>query len=438
MTRQGLKPLPSILQYALTVTLSADTVWHVAVAMLGGLAIGLERQWSGHSKGPNARFAGLRTFTMIGLLAGLSGWWWVAGLQTFSLILLIGAAAIVITAYIARSRGDIDATTEIAALVVMASGVMSGLGQVAISSGIIALTFLLLVEKSRLHRIAEHLGETELLAAARFAVMATVILPLLPQELGPFGPLGVVKPRQLWMLVLFFSGLSFAGFLARRALGEHRGYAVAGILGGLVSSTSTTLTFSRLSRDHGGNGVALAAGVMGANAMLFPRVLLATAVLAPPLAWALGPGFVAPVLIGLTLFVLGIRSAGRATRATGPKNPLELVAALQMTVLFQIVLFAVSLAERYFGDAGLYGSAAVLGLTDVDALTVSMSERVNADTSAVVAARALTLGILANTLVKTTITLAVGRGGYRIRAGLGLGLLALALGAWLAVTMSRV
>jgi uncharacterized membrane protein (DUF4010 family) len=136
----------------------------------------------------------------------------------------------------------------------------------------------------------------------------------------------------------------------------------------------------------------------------------------------------------LALFVWGLRSAGKAARGTGPKNPLELMAALQMAVLFQIVLFGVALAEKYFGDAGLYGSAAVLGLTDVDALTVSMAQRANANTPATVAARALTLGILANTLVKTTIALVVGRGGYRVRTAIGLASLAVALGAWLLMT----
>lgn len=419
-------------------TFSADALWQVAAATLGGLAIGLERQWSGHAKGPDARFAGLRTFTMMGLIAGLSGWWWTAGLHAFAIVLLSGTTGVIVASFVVRSRKDIDATTEIAAMVVLAAGVTAGVGQIAVSSAIVALTFLLLVEKSRLHEIAEHLGETELLAAARFAVMAAVVLPLLPEELGPFGALGLVRPRQLWMLVLFFSGLSFAGYLARRALGEHRGYAIAGVLGGLVSSTSVTLTFSRLSRARQTDGPSLSAGVLGANMMLFPRVLIASAVLAPALAWALWPAFVAPVLIALGLFAWGIRSAGKAARDTGPKNPLELVAALQMALLFQIVLFGVSLAEKYFGEAGLYGSAAVLGLTDVDALTVSMAQRVNASTPAAVAARALTLGILANTLVKTTIALVVGRGSYRVRTAIGLGLLAVALTAWLAITMSRV
>lgn len=399
--------------------------------MLGGLAVGLERQWSGHAKGPNARFAGLRTFTMMGLIAGLSGWWWLGGFHIPAIILLTATSAIIVAAFIVRSRVDVDATTEIAAMVVLAAGVTAGVGQVAVSSGIIALTVLLLVEKPRLHRMAEQLGETELLAAARFAVMAAVVLPLLPQELGPLGPLGIVKPRQLWILVLFFSGLSFVGYIARRSLGQHRGYAVAGVLGGLVSSTSVTLTFSRLSRNQSGDERTLAAGVLGANVMLFPRVLIASAVLAPAMAAALWPAFVAPVVIGLALFVRGLRDHGKATRTEGPKNPLEVMAALQMALLFQIVLFAVALAERYFGDAGLYGSAAVLGLTDVDALTVSMAERASGGTSAVVAARALAVGVLSNTLVKTAIAGLVGRGGYRWRTGIGLGILAIALGVWI-------
>ncbi len=414
-------------------TVGVDILWRVVVATLGGLAVGLEREWSGHATGATARFAGLRTFTMMGLLAGLSGWWWTAGLVGPAVVLFAGTAVIVVLAYVAGSRTDIDATTEIAAMVILAAGVMAGAGQTTMASGIVALTVLLLAEKSRLHHMVGHLGRTELLAAARFAVMATVVLPLLPEEFGPLGPLGFVRPRQLWTLVLFFSGLSFLGFLARRAFGEHRGYAIAGVLGGLVSSTSVTLTFSRLSQKPGHGDRALASGVLGASVMLFPRVLLASAVLAPALAGALWPACIAPALIGLLLFVRGIRDTGGASRATGPDNPLEIRAALQMTLVFQCVLFGVTLAETWFGDAGLFGSAAVLGLTDVDALTVSMAQRAAGGTSADIAAKALTMGILTNTLVKTTMALVIGRGRYRVLAGAGLGLMAVALLVWLAV-----
>lgn len=413
--------------------IGADSLWYLVVAVLGGLAVGLERQWSGHATGARARFAGLRTFTMMGLIAGLSGLWWNAGLLVLAVVLLSGTAAIIVVAYMAASRQDVDATTEIAAVVVLAAGVMAGVGHVAVASGIIAITVLLLAEKSRLHGLVSKLGEIELLAAARFAVMAAVILPILPERLGPLGPLGLVYPRQLWTLVLFFSGLSFLGFLARRAFGEHRGYALAGVLGGLVSSTSVTLTFSRLSRRHEKEERALASGVIGANIMLFPRVLLASLVLAPPLTAALWTAFVSPVLIGLVLFVRGLRDVGRETGDSGPRNPLEVVAALQMAALFQVVLFGVSFAQGRYGDTGLYASAAVLGLTDVDALTISMAQRTAAATAASVAATALTLGILANTLVKTMIALVIGRGRYRLRTVAGLGLIAITLGAWLAI-----
>lgn len=406
-------------------------------ATLAGLAVGLERQWSGHASGVNARFGGLRTFTMIGLVSGIAGWWTTTGLIGPATVMLAGIAGVIVVAYFSSSRTDIDATTEIAALVVVAAGVLAGTDQITLSAAITALTVLLLFEKSRLHGLVGRLGEVELMAAARFAVMAVVVLPLLPAEpLGPFGPLGEIRLRQLWALVLFFSGLSFVGFIARRAFGPRRGYAVAGALGGLVSSTSVTLTFSRLSRAHPESGRMLAAGVLGANVMLFPRVLVATAVLAPALAWALWPAVLAPMAIGLVLLARGIRDHEEPTDAPEDRNPLNILAALQMTVLFQVVLSLVSLAESRFGEAGLYASAGVLGLTDVDALTISMAERVSTGTAVEVASAALVLGILANTVVKTTIALVVGRGAYRTLATLGLAAMAVSLGAWL-LLMSR-
>ena len=202
------------------------------IATLGGAAVGLERQWSGHALGPSARFAGIRTFTMLGAVGGLAGWLWLTGVTTLAAVLLGGGVAIVAAAYFAGSRRDIDGTTEVAALVVLAAGVLAGLGSVTLASGIFALVTLLLVEKSRLHALVGRLDDVGLRSGVRFGVMALVVLPLLPE--GPYGPLGGVRPRELWMLVLFFSGLSFAGFVARRVVGPGRGYFVTGLLGGLI------------------------------------------------------------------------------------------------------------------------------------------------------------------------------------------------------------
>ncbi len=131
-------------------------------------------------------------------------------------------------------------------LVVVAAGVFAGLGSFRLASGIIAILSLLLVEKSRLHSMVARIDDVSLRAAVRFGVMALVILPLLPS--GPYGPLGGIRPRELWALVLFFSGLSFLGYVARRAVGPAHGYFVTGLIGGLISSTNVTFTFARLSR----------------------------------------------------------------------------------------------------------------------------------------------------------------------------------------------
>ncbi len=400
---------------------------NLAVAVLGGLAVGIERQWSGKADGPGARFAGLRTFTLLGLVAGLSGWLWTAGLTGPAMIFLAGVGALVVVAYQAASRTDIDGTTEVSAFVVLASGVLAGAGHERVASAIIAITLLLLVEKRQLHALVRRLDVVEIRAAVRFAIMAAVILPLLPA--GPYGPLGGIRPRQLWALVLFFSALSFAGYVARRVAGRGRGYALAGVIGGVLSSTAVTLTFSRLSREQPAFGRSLAAGVMGANVVLFPRVLFATLVIEPRLAAALWPSFVAPFIIGLVLVWTGLRERPDDGVEPAPdRNPLQIRAALQMAAFFQIVLFGVAFAANAFGEQGLLGSAALLGLGDVDALTLSMARMTTTGTTLVsVAAQAVIVGVLVNTLVKLGIATTFGRGRFRPLAGTGLAVIALTL-----------
>jgi uncharacterized membrane protein (DUF4010 family) len=408
------------------VSFDSTAFWNLAIAILGGLAVGIEREWSGHAIGPRSRFAGLRTFTLLGLVAGLCGWLWVAGLEGPAVVFLAGLGALVVVAYFSASRSDVDGTTEVAAFVVLAAGLLAGAGLRTVASAIIALTVLLLFEKKGLHRLVSKLDRVELQAGARFAVMAAVILPLLPE--GPYGPFGGIKPRQLWMLVLLFTAINFAGYIARRIVGKETGYALAGTLGGVVSSTSTTLALARLSRTKKSAGISLASGALGASVVLFPRVLIACSILEPALARAIWPAFVAPVIVGAALVIYGLRESHEAAGLEKDKNPLQFRAALQMGLLFQIVLFAMTFMSK-FGSSGLFPSAAVLGLTDVDALTVSMARLTTSGTAALVAAQALTIGITANTFVKLTIALVVGRGPFRLRAAAGLAVMAAVLGA---------
>jgi uncharacterized membrane protein (DUF4010 family) len=403
------------------------------IAALGGTAVGIERQWSGHADGPEARFAGIRTFTLIGALGGLSGVLWALGITAIAVVVVGACAALTVAAYVASSRRDVDGTTEAAALIVLTVGLFAGLGFYRLASGIVAVTCLLLVEKSRLHSLVARVDDVALRAGVRFGVMALVVLPLLPA--GPFGPLGGIRPRELWALVLFFSGLSFLGYIARRLLGTSQGYLVAGLLGGLVSSTSVTFTFARTSRAEPSLDRALAFGAIGANAMLYPRVLVAVGVLNLPLLSSVAPYLLPPGLVALIAIVAGMRrSPGDAAPVSPMSNPLQLTAALQMAVVFQVMLMVVHAAGRTWGSAGVYGSAAVLGLTDVDALTVSMARGAAYAASLHTAAVAIAIGVLANTLLKLAVALIFGSRTFQKIAGSTLAVIALVAAAVLALT----
>lgn len=398
-----------------------DPSFRVLAAALGGAAVGIEREWSGHTLGRAARFGGIRTFTLLGGLAGLAGLMTSRGDVWPATVLIAGACGLVVASYVAVSRIDIDGTTEVAALVVMGAGLLAGTGSLRLASAIVALTCLLLVEKSRLHAFVERLDDVELRAGVHFAVLAIVVLPLLPE--GPYGPLGGLQPRLLWILVLLFAGLSFAGYVARRAVGPERGYVVAGLLGGIVSSTGVTLTLARNSRGDAAAAPMMARGVVAACSVMFVRMLIALAILQPSLAVTTAPMLVLPALLGAALVVLP-RTPAVATSvpdtSAAPANPLQLRNALQMAVVFQLVLMAARAAHARWGETGLLGSGAILGLTDVDALTIAMASSVDRGTALASAARAVAVGAIVNTMLKLGMVVVLGAPRFRSRAALPL------------------
>jgi uncharacterized membrane protein (DUF4010 family) len=257
--------------------------------------------------------------------------------------------------------------------------------------------------------------------------MALVVLPLLPE--GPYGPFGGIRPREIWALVLFFSGLSFAGYLARRLVGPGHGLMVTGLLGGLVSSTNVTFTFARTSRTEPATDRALAFGAVAANAMLYPRVLVATAILNAAVVPPLVPYLAAPALVAVLVAAAGARRSPPDGAPPVPvRNPLQLGAALQMAVLFQAVLMGVHFVSSAWGQSGVFTSAAVLGLTDVDALTVSMARGVAATASPAVAAAAIAVGVLSNTAMKLGLAVVLGAPRFRVIAGGALAAMLVAIG----------
>jgi uncharacterized membrane protein (DUF4010 family) len=308
---------------------------------------------------------------------------------------------------------------------VLALGLAAGMGQIVVASACTAVVALALAEKSRIQRAILRIEDEELRAAFQFGVLALVILPLLP--VGPYGPLGGVRPRELWVWVLLFSGISFAGYLARRSVGDSRGYRVTGFLGGLVSSTAVTLAFARQSRIEPHLGRPLAVGTVAASTIPFFRVSVIAFVINPAVTLALLPYLAIPFLVSAAVIAYALRRREAPPAVEKPvevsENPLRLESAIKMTVAFQLVLFAIAFVQERYGAAGVITTAGLVGLTDVDALTLSMAKLGLSAGLLETAARAITVGLLANTAVKLVAAVALGRGAYRREAGLGLGLL---------------
>jgi uncharacterized membrane protein (DUF4010 family) len=400
-----------------------DAAGRLAVAVLVGAVVGLEREWSGQATGPTARFAGVRTFLLLGLTGGIAGLLLQTPDSAAGSVIIAGAMALTIAAYVLAARrpsADIGGTTEAAALAVIALGAAAGCGWLYLAAGAGSIVVLALSEKSRLHWFVGRVGEKELRATLQFAVLALVVLPLVPE--GPFGGTLDVQPRAVWTIALIFSALSFGAYLLRRALGSQAGYIVSGLAGGLLSSTAVTLEFSRRSRAEPENSAALAFGVIGACTVLIPRVIVLSALLNEPVAVRLASILWVPAIVGTVITLLGWHHRAPATDGPTPtelRNPLRLGAAIQMALAFQVAIAAIAFVRAHWGVTGVFATASVLGLTDVDALTMSMS-RLDGAASASVAATAIAVGILANTAMKLGICVTVGGRQYRRIAATGL------------------
>jgi uncharacterized membrane protein (DUF4010 family) len=407
----------------------------IGVGALAGLAVGLERELSGHATGPTPRFAGIRTFLLIGGISGIAGWVAGHGLPTVGTALAVGMAALITAAYVVASRpgGEaVDGTTEVAALAVVAIGVVAGLGLLALAGGATAVVALALGEKERIRGAIRHIDRTELQAALQFAVLALVILPVLPA--GPYGPFGGVRPQSLWAVVLLFTALNFAGYIARRAAGTSVGYPIAGMIGGTVSSTAVALGFAHRSRETPTLAGPLGAGVIGASTVLLLRLLVVVTILNGQVAWTLLRFLVIPLAAGIAITVVAFRRVTHSDASPVElQNPLGLWGAIKMAAAFQIVLMVVHFVNSRFGHVGVLTSATVLGLTDMDALTLAMTRMGIDAPSIVIAARAITVGVISNTLVKLALTVIFGTKGFRRVASTGLAALgvATAIGLWL-------
>jgi uncharacterized membrane protein (DUF4010 family) len=408
-----------------------DIAIRVGIAGLAGFAVGVEREWSGHATGPAARFAGVRTFFLLGVVGGIAGWLSDSGGAALGVALAVVAGLLVAAAYQAATRrnpADVDGTTEVAAIAVLAIGALAGRGYLAVSGGAAATVLLFLSEKASIRKFIETIEDREIRAAFHFAVLALVVLPVLP--VGPYGPYDAIRPRMIWTVVLIFSALNFAGYVARRVVGEAKGFLITGALGGLISSTAVTLAYARRSRLEPQHATALAAGTVAASTVLILRILAVTLALNPAFTPRAAVWLAGMLLVALTMTVFAATrpQASSHDHPSESANPLQLGTAVKLALAFQLAVLAIDYLRAWFGELGVFAGAALAGLTDMDALTMSLSRLAKDGAFAETAAAALVIGVVANTVLKTVAAVALGESSYRRKVVPALGLMGLAAG----------
>ncbi|MCU0241079.1 MAG: MgtC/SapB family protein [Vicinamibacteria bacterium] len=376
------------------------------ISILIGLLMGLERE---HSQRPDERlFAGIRTFPILVLCGFVSARAAEHGVPWALPVTLIGIAAIAVAAYLRTAATHVGATTEVTVVLAPLLGALVAWGEVTLAAAVAVVVTLLLSLKGVLHSVAGAITEEEIIAILKFGIVAVILLPLLPTQ--ALDPLGAIIPRRIGMVVVLLSAVSLVGYLLVRLLGGRTGWALAGLLGGLVSSTAVTLSLSGKARETKGLARTLGTGIILASTILYLRAGVVIGLFDTELAVRLLPRFALLLAVG----VIGAASAWRQqenapTEGVQVHNPAELGRAFVLGGVFALVMIVARAAQAQFGASGLWLTGFLGGLADVDSVAVVAAElRRQGLATLYDASGSFLLATLANLLVKGGLALAIG------------------------------
>jgi len=397
-------------------------------ASLGAL-VGLIRQWSDQTEHEDAiDLGGVRTYTFWAML-GCIGAQLSPGPVPVLLIVIVALVGAFLIAATGRSAGTRQpgSTTFAASLLTVLVGALVFWQERQAAIVIAATTMVLLGMKQSLHAMTRAFKLEDIRATLQFVAITGVILPLVPNR--NFGPFEAFNPFSTWLMVVLISGLGFAGYIAMRLLGAQAGIFLTSLLGGIASSTATTLAFSRRSKDEPAFSDHYAMAVVTACTVMLPRVILAVSVVSPELAVRMIAPFAVmtvPALVYASWLWLQRSPGGGAVVSPRITNPLSLSTAIKFALLYALIGLLVKAATQLdLLQSGLLPLSFVSGLTDIDAIALSMAGNV-ATTSIplALATKAVIIGAVANTLLKAGLAIALGSPTLRNKVTLVLGVTA--------------
>ncbi|MGX5818669.1 MgtC/SapB family protein [Chitinophaga lutea] len=402
----------------------SDFIIRLLVTLGIGFLIGLEREHAA-LKEKAAGFAGIRTFvfvSLLGFIGALGGFlfspWVYIGVLTGVL------ALVAISYWITASAGDLGSTTEFSALIAFLLGGMALLGFIEISLMITVVVVVMLSAKLKLQTAIGKITSEELYDFIRFIVIALLIFPFLPDK--NMGPFEVLNPREIGWVVILTSGLGFAGYVMMKLFGAGKGILLTGIIGGMVSSTAVTWLFAKKSKENEALSGSCAVAIFAASSIMILRVFVWTFIFNQHLFRTMLPVmlcvFVAAA--GVTLFYyFRNRKAGPVEAKMKPGKPLDLQGALFFGALYTAILLIVSYANAYLDERGMLISSAIAGLSDIDAITISVSKLANLTVPVLLAAQAVLIATMSNTLVKMGIGVWAGSRQLRRKLYVGYGVI---------------
>ena len=402
----------------------AQDAARVSAAFAAGALIGLERGFHQRRQRAGKRVAGVRTFSLLGLGAGIAGL--IGETQPLvAAVLVLAALAMLGIAYAPKLKARADATSPVAAVATTAIAFLAGSGAIGLALAAAAFVVLVLALRHDLHAFINQLDERDIKALARFAVIALGVLPFLPNQ--PMGPYDAWNPAKLWWVVVLVTGFSFAGYVANRLFGARHGTIATALIGGAYSSTAVTQSLAQRLGSSDASG-AEPAGIALASAVMYLRVIVLVALLAMRILWpfvvVVAPALIVAWLAGWLLY----RGAPKTEGPSPPGNPIALVPALGFLMFVAVAAVAARWAEGRFGEQGIALLLLIMGSMDVDAAIVTAGGLPPSAITADLAALALGGTILANMAVKLGVTLAYARrSGTGAAAALGASMAALAV-----------
>ncbi|WP_045372839.1 MgtC/SapB family protein [Vibrio campbellii] len=385
-------------------------IWNLFIALLLGAIVGTQRGWVMRNSVEGSRVAGIRTFSLVGLLGGLVGI--LANIYT-ALLLGFALIALVILACIAfviqqRKSEDISITGVVSLVITFVLGSLAVSGEPVLAAAAAVITAVVLDNKKELHQALQRLQEYELDAALRLLLISIVLLPLLPNQ--PYGPWKALNPYEIWWMVVLIASISFVGYFAIKIGGAKRGILFTSVFAGLSSSTALTLQFSHLSREQANISPLLTSGILLSCGTMFPRLLIVLSVINPQLVTLLGPiALVMMAALYLPAWWIWRRSeVEQIEQPNKQTNPLALQSALFFGVVLAVIMLLSHALSDLFGSAGVLILSALSGITDVDAISLALGRQSTQTLSVETAALGILIAASVNTVVKMGMVVAIG------------------------------